>query len=168
MSLFALLQAGCLVMFALLLLAAGWQDIRSMRIANGVSLAVVATFVAWQLTGIDTGRSFIEGLAAAILCAVAVFGVGAIAFAAGLFGGGDVKLLAAASLFAGPSLLLDFLTITAVAGGIMAAAVLAGLQIGPVLPERDGTLRARLRSGLPYGPAIAVGGLWVAAAHLVS
>jgi len=27
----------------------------------------------------------------------------------------------------------------------------------------DASLKARLRQGLPYGPAIAAGGLWVAA-----
>ena len=90
------------------------------------------------------------------------------AFAAGLLGGGDVKLLSAASLFAGPAFMLDFLTVTALSGGAMALAMLAGVSIGPGIPERDGTLRTRLRSGLPYGPAIAAGGLWVAILHLIA
>ena len=167
MSLFALFQAGCLVAFALLLLTAGWQDLHSMRIANRLSVAVVAAFVLWALAGIGTGRTSVEGFAATVLCAIAVFGVGAFAFAAGVLGGGDVKLMAAASLFAGPSLLLDFLAVTALAGGALALALLAGVPIGPALPDRDGTLRTRLRSGLPYGPAIAAGGLWVVAAQMM-
>ncbi len=168
MSLFALLQTSCLVVFALLLLTAGWQDLRSMRIANRLSLAVLGTFAVWALAGFGTGRSSIEGLAATMLCAIAVFGVGAIAFAAGMLGGGDVKLLAVASLFAGPGQILDFLVVTALAGGVLAVAMLAGAPIGPALPDRDGTLRARLRSGLPYGPAIAIGGLWVAATQALT
>lgn len=168
MSLFALFQTGCLLVFASLLLTAAWQDLRSMRIANRLSLAVIVAFALWALAGIGVGRTSVEGLAATVLCAIAVFGVGALAFALGALGGGDVKLLAAASLFAGPGLLLDFLTVTALAGGVLAAAILAGVPIGPALPGRDGTLRTKLRSGLPYGPAIAVGGLWVVVAQMIS
>lgn len=163
MSLLALLQAGCLVVFGLLLVAAGWQDVRTMRIANWLSVATAVVFFAWALSGIGTGALVPGDLALAVTCAIAVFLVGAAAFAAGVLGGGDVKLLAAASLFAGPALLLDFLTIVALAGGLVGIAVLAGAPIGPAAAASDGTtVRARLRTGLPYGPAIAAGGLWVA------
>jgi prepilin peptidase CpaA len=168
MSLFALLQAACLVVFGLLLLAAGWQDLCSMRIANQLSLAVLASFLLWALAGFGTGRTSVEALAATVLCAIAVFGVGALAFAAGLLGGGDVKLLAAASLFAGPTLLVDFLVVTALAGGALAVVLLAGAPIGPAVAARGGALRARMRGGLPYGPAIAAGGLWIAASQFLA
>ena len=61
--------------------------------------------------------------------------------------------------------MLDFVMATALAGGLLSIAILAGAPIGPVTPASaaEVTVRARLRSGLPYGPAIAVGGLWVAA-----
>ena len=57
----------------------------------------------------------------ALACAAVVFGAGTAAFAAGALGGGDVKLLAAASLFAGPGLISDFLLVTALAGGVLGA-----------------------------------------------
>lgn len=79
-------------------------------------------------------------------------------------GGGDVKLAAAASLFAGPALILDFITVTALVGGLLSVATLAGARLGPVASTGGCTVRARLRGNLPYGPAIAVGGLWVALA----
>ena len=41
MSLFGPLQTGCLVAFALLLLLAAWQDLRTMHIADAISLAIV-------------------------------------------------------------------------------------------------------------------------------
>ncbi|MBS0548063.1 MAG: prepilin peptidase [Proteobacteria bacterium] len=164
MPLFALLQAGCLLAFALLLVAAGWQDVRTMRIANRLSIAVACLFLVWALAGMAGGSLVPGDMALAVTCAIAVFLVGAAAFAASVLGGGDVKLLAAASLFAGPALLLDFLTIVALAGGLVGIAVLAGAPIGPAAASTDGTtVRARLRTGLPYGPAIAAGGLWVAA-----
>ena len=95
-----------------------------------------------------------------------VFAAGAAAFAAGALGGGDVKLLAAASLFAGTARIGDFLAVTAIAGGLLGLAILAGAPIGQ--PAVGGPLRARLRRGLPYGPAIAAGGLWVVATQAMS
>jgi prepilin peptidase CpaA len=162
MSLPALLQIACLALLALLLLAAGVQDLRTMQIANAFPLAVLALFVVFAAVGLISGRLSAGALGLAVAYAGLVFAAGAAAFAAGALGGGDVKLLAAVSLFAGPARLLDFLAITAVVGGLMGIAILAGLPIGR--PAGDGaSLRARLRSGLPYGPAIAAGGLWVAA-----
>jgi prepilin peptidase CpaA len=168
MSLLALLQIGCLAAFAVLLIAAGWQDLRTLRIANRLSLATVAAFAVWAAAGIALGRLSAAALGMTILCSLAVFAIGATGFAAGVLGGGDVKLLAAASLFAGSAHLIDFLVVTAIVGGALGLAVLAGAPIGPAAPTTDGTVRARLRSGLPYGPAIAAGGLWVVAALYAS
>lgn len=152
--------------FALLLLAAGWQDLRTMRIANHLSVAIVCAYMVWASAGLAAGTLVVGDLALAVTCSIGVFFLGALAFAAGAFGGGDVKLLSAATLFAGSPLLLDFLTIVALTGGAMGVAILAGAPIGPAAAAHDGsTARDRLRSGLPYGPAIAAGGLWVAA-HL--
>jgi prepilin peptidase CpaA len=164
MSLLALLQTGCLAAFAILLVVAGWQDLRTLRIANRLSLATVAAFALWAAAGIALGRMSVTGLATAIACSLAVFAIAAAGFAGGILGGGDVKLLSAASLFAGPAYIVDFLVVTALAGGVIGLALLAGAPIGPAAPANDGTVRARLRIGMPYGPAIAVGGLWVAAA----
>jgi prepilin peptidase CpaA len=139
-----------------------------MRIANRLSGAIAAAYLVWALAGLVGGTLVPGDLALAVTCAIAVFFVGAAAFAAGALGGGDVKLVAVASLFAGPVLLLDFLTIVALTGGAMGLALLAGAPIGPAAAAGDGTtvrptVRARLRRGLPYGPAIAAGGLWVVA-----
>jgi prepilin peptidase CpaA len=168
MSLLALLQTGCLAAFAILLIAAGWQDLRTLRIANRLSLATVAAFAVWAAAGVALGRLSPAMLGVTILCSLAVFVIGATGFAAGVLGGGDVKLLAAASLFAGSARLVDFLVVTALVGGALGLAVLVGAPIGPATPATDGTVRARLRSGLPYGPAIAAGGLWVVAALYAS
>lgn len=164
MSLLAPLQTGCLVAFVAFLLAAAWQDLRTMHIADGLSLAIVAAFGIWAAAGLYSGTYSLSKLGASVACAAALFGLGAMAFAAGAVGGGDVKLLAAAGLFPGVAQLADFLLITATVGGIIGIAVLAGAPIGPA-SARGGavTVRDRLRSGLPYGPAIAAGGSWVAA-----
>jgi prepilin peptidase CpaA len=163
MSLVALLHIACLALLAILLVAAGAQDLRTMHIANGFSLAIAGLFAVTALADLASGSLSLASLGMTMACAVAVFAVGAAAFAAGALGGGDVKLLAAVSLFAGPARLPDFLAVTAVVGGLMGIAILAGAPIGRPVTAGGGTLRARLRGGLPYGPAIAAGGLWVAA-----
>jgi prepilin peptidase CpaA len=164
MSLFATVQTGCLIAFAALLLLAAWQDWRTMQIADGISLGIAALFIPWALTGAVAGTFSWLDLALALACAAGMFGLGTLAFAAGAMGGGDVKLAAAASLFAGPGLMLDFVTVTALVGGLLGVAILAGAPIGSVASTGDGTVRARLRGSLAYGPAIAAGGLWVALA----
>ena len=163
MSLLALLHVACLALMAALLVGAGAQDLRTMQIANGFSLAIAGLFGAWAAAGLAGGQMSLLELAMSVCCGVAVFGVGAAAFAVGALGGGDVKLLAAVSLFAGPQRLLDLLFVTAIAGGVLGLAILAGAPVGRPAMAVAGPLRARLRSGLPYGPAIAAGGLWVAA-----
>ncbi|MBL6652959.1 MAG: hypothetical protein ISP49_15290, partial [Reyranella sp.] len=55
MSLSTLVQTGCLIVFALLLLMAAWQDLRSMQIADGLSLGIVGAFAAWALAGLAGG-----------------------------------------------------------------------------------------------------------------
>jgi prepilin peptidase CpaA len=168
MSLLVPLQFACLIAFALLLVAAAWQDLRTMRIADAYSLAIVAVFGVWALSGLATGKISLLQIGLAAGCAVAAFALGALAFAFGALGGGDVKLLAASSLFAGPALLAEFLIITTLAGGVLGVAIFAGARIGPTAPAGDASVSARLRRGLPYGPAIAAGGLWVAAALATS
>jgi prepilin peptidase CpaA len=163
LSLPALAQMGCLIVFALLLVMAAWQDLRTMEIADGLSLGIVGVFAAWALAGLAGGTLSLWSVALALGCAIGIFALGALAFAVGMLGGGDVKLLAAASLFAGPALMLDFITAVALAGGLLGIALLAGAPIGAAAPTGDGTLRTRLRGNLPYGPAIAAGGLWLAA-----
>jgi prepilin peptidase CpaA len=167
MSLLTLLQTGCLAALAMLLIAVGWQDLRTLRIANGLSLATVAVFAVWAAAGFAMGRMPLVAIGVTVACAVGVFAVGVAGFAAGILGGGDVKMLTATSLFAGPSHLIDFLVVTALAGGALGLALLAGASIGPSASTAC-TVRARVRISLPYGPAIAAGGLWVITALYAS
>lgn len=168
MSLLVALQFVCLIALVLLLVAAAWQDVRTMRIADAYSLAIVVAFGVWALSGLAANKTSLLQIGLAAGCAAAVFAFGALAFALGALGGGDVKLLAAASLFAGPALLPDLLMVTALTGSVLGVAIFAGARIGPAALAGDAPVSARLRRSLPYGPAIAAGGLWVAAALAMS
>jgi prepilin peptidase CpaA len=80
MSLFALLQTGCLVAFAILLLAAGWQDLRTMRIANRLSVSIIGVYLVWASTGMAAGTLSVGDLAIAVACGAGMFLLGALAF----------------------------------------------------------------------------------------
>ena len=162
------LQTGCLITLAGLLVSAAWQDFRTLHIGNGLPIAIAAVFGVWAAVGHLEGAYSITALGLSIACAAALFLVGAAAFAAGMLGGGDVKLLAAVGLFAGPAQVVDLLLVTALGGGLLGVAALAGAPLGPGAGPGEATLRGRLRGRLPYGPAIAVGGLWVATKLAIS
>lgn len=157
-----LLPIACLALLAILLVGAAVQDLRTMHIANEFPMAIVGLFAIAALAALASSQLSLSAFGMAVVCAGGVLAVGAAAFAAGALGGGDVKMLAAVSLFAGPARLLDFLAITALVGGLTGIAILAGAPIGRPAAVGGGSFRVRLRSGLPYGPAIAAGGLWVA------
>src|SRR5258708_26075964 len=97
MSLLALLQTGCLAAFAILLIAAGWQDLRTLRIANRLSLSTVAAFAVWATAGVALGRLSAAARGMTILCSFAVFALGATGFVAGLLGGRARQLLGPAT-----------------------------------------------------------------------
>ncbi|HMK68325.1 MAG TPA: hypothetical protein VK433_07240, partial [Stellaceae bacterium] len=84
----------------------------------------------------------------------------------------DTKLLAAVGLWAGPDLAATFLIATAFAGAVIGVAWLTPVRrLMPAAPLEDeagsvepGTgFRARLKQPVPYGVAIALGGLHLAA-----
>jgi prepilin peptidase CpaA len=107
------------------------------------------------------------GALAAIGCALAVFIVGAVLFSRGYLGGGDVKLLTAATLWAGPAGTPELLMLTGVLGGVLALFFLMpfGLQIVAAARGMLGSPSIAGERGLgmpvPYGVAIAVAALIV-------
>jgi prepilin peptidase CpaA len=79
-------------------------------------------------------------------------------FFGNLAGAGDIKLLAATGLWAGPHFVAVFLVTTALAGGVVAL-VMAMLTF---IRNRTRTPALPLaRVPIPYGIAIAIGGLTI-------
>lgn len=149
------------VFTAILVIAAGHDAIR-FRIPNWASLAIALLYPFHVLTS----PTAIEWAFAAGL-AVAVLGVGLVLFARGILGGGDVKLLSAAMLWAGSEHGAGFLAVTALAGGAMALLVMLPSTRHVLAHAYDrfgagGTGNPIANRQLPYGVAIAVGGLAVA------
>ncbi|SDH38624.1 A24 family peptidase [Roseospirillum parvum] len=145
------------------LLVAAWSDLKAFLIPNRVPAAVA---LAWLLAGLSVGLAGlvpVATLALDLAVAMGVFAVLVGLYLTGALGGGDVKLIPTVALWAGADGVLVFLMLTALAGGVLALAVLLARGAAR-LPGLGGWRVIRVTAGcqrLPYGVAIAVGGLWV-------
>lgn len=138
------------------LTAAAVSDLARMRIPNTLSLALAGVGFVWAAA---TGG--VIGLACAFLTATLLFGCGLLAFQRGWMGGGDVKLIAACGAFAGSAGLLDFLIATALAGGLVTLVWTLGAPVRRALAGSVLSLDVALSARVPYGVAIAAGGLFL-------
>ncbi|MEM1399609.1 MAG: prepilin peptidase [Pseudomonadota bacterium] len=135
-----------------------WSDTQSYKIPNKISLALIGLYPAWVMATwpmVDPlGGLMIGGIFLAIGFAL---------FATGVVGGGDAKLMAAFGLWVGPTMAVQFLFLTAVAGGGLALTIFL-YACGREQIWRNaswGTMRAIGAQPIPYGIAIALGGLAV-------
>jgi prepilin peptidase CpaA len=140
------------------------SDIRRYLIPNAAPIAIAAGYAAAALS---RPPAFAIG---GCLTGAAVFAVGAAVFRRGGLGGGDVKLLAAIALWAGPTLLKDLAL-----GAALGALALAGLLLSPLRrwmprPPAEAVALAggdgALRQPMPFGAAIAAGGLYTLSLYL--
>lgn len=153
-SIWALLPLALLAKFA-------HDDLRHRRLANTlvVSYALLFVPVAWQMefnAGMWGAHLLVAGLAFLALLGLFVLGV---------MGGGDVKLGSAILLWAGPQYALPVLALVAWIGGVLAV---LGLLADRTSTSRlsvswVSTIRQALsaRRGVPYGVALAGGGVWL-------
>lgn len=150
------MQCVALAGFAGLMLAAAFEDLRRLIIPNALTLAVC---LLWPLY--ITAAPNLFDVLGALCCALIVFLVGALGFSRGYLGGGDVKLLAAATLWAGPGGIVVLLLLTGVLGGLLAIFVMMplGSYLISVFRRKLGSAEAPSMGGLsapvPYGIAIA-------------
>ncbi len=157
----SLLGPLAIVGFMALLIWAACSDVRSLTIPNRVSLAIALLYPVYVLTvGVPVDW------AGALMVSAGCLVFGFLLFAFRAIGGGDAKLLAAISLWAGPELMLVFCFITALAGGAMVLGLWlhhrfrqtasVGTMFSMPMAEDFG------KRAMPYGVAIAVGGFYVA------
>jgi len=147
--------------FIVLLSAAAISDIRKLTIPNSYCLGIALCYPFFALAPaqpVDWQGGLMVGGALLV--------VGFVLFTTGRVGGGDAKLLAATSLWAGPGLLLEFILLTALTGGGMAIllyvrhrwlrspslAAMAATEASPDFAQQP----------MPYGVAIFAGGIYVA------
>lgn len=149
---YSIVETVIYLALAATLLWAAVTDIRHRRISNSLSLFVVVLFAFSAFTGLANGQDWTTAVFWPMSSAAIIFAVGLGLFIARLMGGGDVKILSATALFAGPSLSLPFILYVTVAGGFVA--------IATMMHARFKKLDVRTAK-VPYGVAITIGGLWV-------
>jgi prepilin peptidase CpaA len=149
-----------IVCFAGLLCWAAISDISRFIIPNSICLGIVALFPAFVLAA-PSPVDWVGHITTASI----MFGIGFVFFMLRLTGGGDVKMLVAASLWAGPTLIIPFLIAIAMAGGVLSLLTLTRLRVFRLRPSGGPSFGVRLGSAMkahvPYGVAIAAGGLMV-------
>ncbi|HEX7930642.1 MAG TPA: prepilin peptidase [Sphingomicrobium sp.] len=130
----------------LLLLVAAVIDVRTFTISNRLNLtvALLAPLYWWS-----AHLPLWPDIGMQVAIAAGVFALLAVAFYAGMMGGGDVKLAAALALWFSPVSTLRFLVFMSIAGGLLTLVVVGihRMKKKPGKPE------------IPYGVAIAFGGL---------
>lgn len=147
-----------LAAFFLLVTIGALYDLTTFTIPNWISIAIAIAFV---LFAFAQGASILAVLAHVGIGGV-VFIAGALLFFLGMLGGGDVKLLAAAAIWAGPGLVGPLIITTMILGGVFAVMLLLGRllpeNIRNIHPVIAGCLSDRKR--MPYGVAIAAA-VWI-------
>ncbi len=148
-------EMALLALLALLLLAAAAIDVRTLTISNrlNLSVALLAPLYWWA-----AGLPLWPDAAIQVAVAIGVLLLLAAAFYAGMMGGGDVKLAAALALWFSPPSTVRFLVIMSIAGGLLTLGLLAAHR----LRGRPG------RPKIPYGVAIAIGGLAILAQRFLN
>ncbi|MGX1108568.1 MULTISPECIES: A24 family peptidase [Bradyrhizobium] len=147
-----------------LLLYVATIDIATRLIRNEICLALAFLGIVGQLASpMQIGQSLIV---AAILFLVLF-----VIYQRGAIGGGDVKLLVALAIGLPLTGVIELLTATALAGGVLAAVHLMMRRLPqPKLAPAGSSLMRRVyaverwrhlrHAPLPYGVAIACGGIW--------
>jgi prepilin peptidase CpaA len=149
-----------------LLMASAWCDIATRTIPNTIVLLLLV------LGGFARLHDGPVALAVSAATAGALFLLLLLAYARGLLGGGDVKIIAAIAVGLSPLDSYRFVVATALAGGVLAVAyiLLSHRLRGPHRIRGTSKLRRvaaieawriRRRGPLPYGVAIAAGGAFV-------
>ena len=152
------LTATAAAALPVILVWAAAVDILTRTIPNTVVLLLTACFAVFAVAfGMPLAQ-----IVAHAACASAVLLFGFLLFSLSMVGGGDAKLLAAASLWLGFGTLLPFLAATALAGGVLSLTYLAFSAAKIGLGQESVLART-----VPYGAAIAAGALavlpdWVA------
>ena len=138
---------GLLAVLAIALLVAAFTDMRRRQIDNTLNagIALAAPLFWWA------SHMSLAAVGWQIALALGAFAVFAAMFALRWMGGGDVKLLSALALWIKPAAFVKLLMVMALAGGVLTVAFAFWFI----------ARRQRERIAIPYGVAIAFGGLWV-------
>lgn len=143
----------------LLLLAAGW-DLASYTIPNFIPAAVVVAFLLFAVNAGYSVADYQSHLLAGLIALVSGFAL----FALSYIGGGDAKFFAGVAAWFGLHDLLPYVVTASLFGGALTLGLLAlrRLPLPAALAGQSWIVRLHEpRAGIPYGVALAAGGIAV-------
>lgn len=154
------MEYSLLLAFPALMIFAALMDLFTMTIPNRISIVLLAVFlIAAPLTGMTWEQFFVH-----LGTGVGVLALGIALFAFGLLGGGDAKLLAAASLWIGFNDLGQYMFMVVLLGGLLSLVLLIyrGMLPPSWLLGQSWALRLHNKQeGVPYGLALSGAALWI-------
>ena len=146
---------GLLGVLAAMLAWIAVVDVRTYTISDRLNLAIALLApVYWWSAGVPLWPDAVIRIGAGLL----VFLLFAGAFYLNAMGGGDVKLAGALALWFTPYDTLRMIVIMSIAGGLLTLVVLAAHRARKKLDRPE----------VPYGVAIAVGGMWLLAQRFLN
>jgi prepilin peptidase CpaA len=140
----SIMLAALPVLLGVLLLSAAFEDVRIREIANWKNAAIALLAPLWWWA---CGLALWPDIVLQIGIALTIFGLFAGAFATGMMGGGDVKMIGALALWFPFAALSQLLVTMSLVGGLITTALM---------------VEQRWKKGeveVPYGVAIAIAGL---------
>jgi prepilin peptidase CpaA len=147
-----------LSVFPALVIVGALSDITTMTIPNWISLALIGLFFPAALAA---HLSFAE-VAVNVGVGVAALVIGMVMFALRWVGGGDAKMMAAASLWLGLTGLPSYILWVAISGGIFAVLLMQARMWGQAYAHRAPPWVGKLlqpKGDIPYGVALCAGAL---------
>ena len=141
-----------LILLGALLLVAAVIDVRTFTISNKLNLTVALLAPVYWLS---IALPLWPDAAIQLGAGAGVFALLALAFFAGMMGGGDVKLLTALALWVQPVWFLKLVVVMAIVGGVLTL----------VCALWHFARGKREKIAVPYGIAISAAGLWVLASQ---
>ena len=146
---------GLLALLAVMLAWIAVVDVRTYTISDRINVAIALLAPVYWLSA---GVPLWPDAAIRVGVGVLVFFLFAGAFYMNVMGGGDVKLAGALALWFTPFETLTLIVVMSIAGGLLTLVVLVAHR----LRRKEG------RPEVPYGVAIAVGGMWLLAQRFLN
>lgn len=157
-----------LIIFSGLMLWAAYSDISRYILSNRLCLVTFFLYPLYLCALYLAGHGLpLNDILWAGAFSLIIFLICAGLFAGGMMGGGDVKLIPAVALWAGPDHILPYLFITSLTGGLIATIIVIKNRIKMSKYYKSSAnvnfSEAKMeKNQVPYGVGIALGGLYVA------
>ncbi|HPF46292.1 MAG: prepilin peptidase [Alphaproteobacteria bacterium] len=163
-----------LIIFCCLMIWAAISDVRYFILSNRLCISVALLYpIFLAALYLDGFQVTLESIGWSIGISILIFSFLVFLFARGYIGGGDVKLIPAIALWAGPSRILEFILITTICGGLLALLIISFRYLKNYISLHKSSEKINFsmsesaesdheENNIPYGVGISIGGLYIA------